>query len=67
MTSNPNFNRTVAERSAADEFQFSDFPEMPTSLKNRFPELRVWEESLKKWNAENNRRLRDVLAQLKGR
>jgi hypothetical protein len=67
MATNPNFNRTVAERSAADEFQFSDFPDMPISLKNRFPELRIWEEQVKKWNAENNRRLRDALAQLKGR
>lgn len=67
MTTNPNFNRTVAERSAADEFQFSEFPEIPQSLKNRFPELRDWEDLLKRWHAENNRRLRDALTQLKGR
>jgi hypothetical protein len=66
MTTNANFNRTVGQPKAANEFQFSDFPELPVSMKNRFPELREWEERVKQWNAENSRRLRDALTQLKG-
>jgi hypothetical protein len=67
MATNPSFSRTVAERSTADEFQFSELPEFPMSLKNRFPEFKEWAENMNRWNAENSRRLRDSLTQLKGR
>jgi hypothetical protein len=67
MAANPSFSRASAERSTADEFQFSEFPEIPVSMLNRFPELRPWAASVKVWNEQNSRRLRDALTALKGR
>lgn len=66
MSGNLNLKRTAARREAAQEFSLEPLPELPISLRNRFPDLAIWVREVRDRDERNGARLRAILTNLKG-